>query len=159
MVENYIAAYRSSAGMPIGVFVNGNTVDSTFPVTCEDDLIKIVQDYCLPLDNEVVVKKTLLDYGSFLADRDNIIAGMLNIVKPKEDNNYLFFQVLRKVKDNYQKYGLFGILDSDYYKLSDHLRINYNLDVEERIKVITYYIMNNIKELNNQTIKNILYYQ
>ena len=63
MVENYIAAYRSSAGMPIGVFVNGNTVDSTFPVTCEDDLIKIVQDYCLPLDNEVVVKKTLLDYN------------------------------------------------------------------------------------------------
>ena len=106
MVENYIAAYRNSTGMPIGIFVNGNVIDSTFPVTCEDDLIKIVQDYCLPLDNEVVVKKTLLDYDSFLADRDNIIEGMLNIVKPEEDNNYLFFQVLRKVKSNFKKTDL-----------------------------------------------------
>lgn len=157
MVENYIAAYRNSNEIPIGIFVNGNVVDSTFPVTCEDDLIKIVQDYCFPLDNEVVVKKTLLDYDSFLADRNNIIARMLDIVEPEEDSNYLFFQVLRKVKSNYKEYGPLGILDSDYYKLSDHLRVKYQLDENERIKVIGYYILNDIKELNSQTIKNILY--
>lgn len=78
MKENYIAAYRSKKDQyPVSMFVEGDVVDASFPINNEWDLIDIVLTYCDPLDGEVVVKKTILDYNSYREDQLNLTLGML----------------------------------------------------------------------------------
>lgn len=80
MEFNYIAVYRSGRDyFPISIFVQGN---GTYPhnIYCKDDLVDLLLEYECPADNAIACKKTILDYDSYLEDRENIINGLLKIL-------------------------------------------------------------------------------
>ena len=81
MTENYIVAYRANKTYtPISLFINGDVIDSTFPIRNEWDAIDMVLEFCDPADREVVSKKTILSYEAYKEDVENITLGMLEVL-------------------------------------------------------------------------------
>ena len=77
---NYIITYRSGIDCyPISIFIQEEHA-ADYNITCEEDAVNMVLKYGNPAFHEVACKKTLLDYDSYVDDRDNIIIGMLNIL-------------------------------------------------------------------------------
>lgn len=81
MIENYIVAYRANKTYtPISIFINGDVIDSTFPIRNEWDAIEMVLKFCNPANREVIAKKTILNYEAYKEDMENITFGMLKVL-------------------------------------------------------------------------------
>lgn len=81
MTENYIVAYRANKTYtPISIFIDGTTIDPTFPIRNGWDAVEMVLKFCNPADGEVVAKKTILNYEAYKEDADNITLGMLEVL-------------------------------------------------------------------------------